>query len=50
MIAPVDRAGYCAVCQREIAEGRPYINWDAFTANWHGRGWKWEGERCRARA
>ena len=50
MLARLDRAGYCPICQRELAEGKPYINWDLFAATWHARGWKWEGEPCRIRA
>ena len=31
MIAKVDHAGYCPLCQYEFAEGRVYINWGALT-------------------
>lgn len=41
LIAEVDRAGYCKLCQYEQAFGKVYINWKLFSANWHARGWTW---------
>ena len=41
LIARLDRAGYCRYCLHEMAYGKPYINWAAFTARWHARGWTW---------
>ena len=44
IIDKLDRAGYCDLCQYELATGKAYINWRKFAANWHKRGWTWGRE------
>ena len=34
MIAILDRAGHCAICQHEEATGKVYINWDVLRYSW----------------
>jgi hypothetical protein len=46
LIARLDRAGYCKLCQYEMAYQKPYIDWKAFTGLWAARGWTW-GEAQR---